>query len=180
MYLQVEIAGSISIADTFDDFSQAAVNIGIFTVFHPGSDKVTQNPPEIVMAGIAEEGAGVGEHANEITQKSQIAKGFHLLFHAGFVVIEPPGGAVLDLAGDGTVLEAADEGAQLGVVGRIERIQNGLGAAAGFIQIGKQLGNVAAAGVLGNGIHAGIGALGPENPLVVVAQAGVVQLHGDV
>ena len=180
MYLQVEIAGSISIADTFDDFSQAAVNVGVFTVFHPVSDEVTQDPPEIVMAGIAEEGAGVGEHANEITQKSQIAQGFHLLFHAGFVVIEPPGGAVLDLAGDGTVLEAADEGAQLGVVSRIERIQNGLGTATGFVQIGKKLGNVAAAGVLCDGIHTGIAALCFENAVVVVAQAGVVQLHGDV
>ena len=169
MYLQVEITGGIAIADTFDDFSQAAVNIGIFTVFRPGSDKVTQDPPEIVMAGIAEEGAGVGEHANEITQKSQIAQGFHLLFHAGFVVIKPPGGAVLDLAGDGTVLEAADKGAQLSIVGRIQRVQDGFGTATGFVQIGKQLGNVAAAGVLRDGVHTGIAALCLKNAVVVVA-----------
>ena len=131
------------------------------------------------MAGIAQEGAGVGEHADEVTQQAQVAQGDHLVLHANLIVIEPPGRTVLDLAGDGFVLEAANQGAQLCIVGGIQGVQDGLGAGAFFIQSAQQRGDVAAAGVLCDGIHAGVAALCLEDAVVVVTQAGVMQLHDD-
>ena len=132
------------------------------------------------MPCVAEEGAGVCEHTDEVAQKTQVCQGDHLLFHAGLVVIEPPGRAVLDLAGDGAILEAADQCAQLCVVGRIQRIQDSSGALACHVQGGQKLRDIAAAGVLGDSVHTGVGTHRLEDPLIVVAQAGVMQLHYNV
>ena len=64
--LDVKIAGSVVEADTLHDLLQGSVDIGILAVFHPGADEVAQNAAEIVMPGVAEEGAGVGEHADKV------------------------------------------------------------------------------------------------------------------
>ena len=86
---------------------------------------------------------------------------------------------MLDLAGDLVGLEAAQQGAKLGVVGGVEGVEDGLGALLGEVQGGEELGDAAAAGVLGDHVEAGVGPQLPEHPLIVVAQAGVVELHHD-
>ena len=68
------------------------------------------------MAGVAQEGAGIGEHTDEAAEQTQIGQRLHLILHAGLMVVEPPGGTVLDLAGYGAVLETADQGVKLGIV----------------------------------------------------------------
>ena len=87
---------------------------------------------------------------------------------------------MLDLAGDAGILEATDQRTQLSIVHRIQRVQNGLGQSACLVQSGQKLGDVAAAGVLGDSVHTGVGTLCLKDPLIVVTQAGVVQLHSDV
>ena len=64
--LQTEVAFGVIEADAFNDFLQAGFDIGILTVFYPRADKITHNPAEIVMPGVAEEGTGVGEHADKV------------------------------------------------------------------------------------------------------------------
>ena len=55
------------------------------------------------MAGITEEAAGICEHTVEGADCTQIHKAGHLIRYAGFVVIEPPGSALLDFPGDSAV-----------------------------------------------------------------------------
>ena len=91
------------------------------------------------MTGIAKERTGVGEHTDEIAQQTQVAQGDHLLLHTGLVVVEPPAGAVLDFTGNGLILEAADQRAQLCVIHRIQRVQDRLGAQMRLIQCAQKL-----------------------------------------
>ena len=166
---KTEVALCVVEADAFHDLLEGGIDVGVLTVFYPVTDEVAHNATEIVVTGVTQEGAGVGKHADEITQQAQTCQGLHLLFHANLVIVEPPGRTVLDLAGNLGALEAADECAQLGIVSRIQRVQDGLGALTGLFQSGQKLGDVATAGVLGNGIHTGVTALELEDPLVVVA-----------
>ena len=86
---------------------------------------------------------------------------------------------MLDLAGHLVGLEAADQCAELLVVSGVEGIKDGLGTLARLVQRGEQGRDVAAAGVLGDHVEAGVGAKAAIHPVVDVAQAGIVQLHGD-
>ena len=63
------------------------------------------------MSGVGQEASGVGEHAYKAGQIAKVCQGDHLLLHAGLVVVEPPGAALLDLGGCRGILEAADDGA---------------------------------------------------------------------
>ena len=178
--LKTKVTLGVVEADTLNNLLQGSVDIGIFTVLHPVTNQVAEDATEVVMTGIAQERAGIGEHADEIAQQTQIGQGLHLIFHTDLVVVEPPGGAVLDLAGDLGTLETADQSAQLGIVRGIQGVEDGLGASAVLLQRTEELGDITAAGVLRDGIHTGIRALCLEDPLIVVTQAGVVQLHGNV
>ena len=132
------------------------------------------------MPGIAQEGTGIRQHTDKVPQQTQVCQNRHLFLHTGLVVIEPPGRAVLHLAGNRAVLEASDNSTQLGIVRRIQRIQNGLGGYTGFIQHRQQLGNIAAASILRNGIHTSIWSLPLVNAVIVIPQAGIVKLHSNI
>ena len=134
MGLDVEIALCVIEADALYDLLKAGVVVGIFAVFYPLADQITQYSAEVVVAGIAQERAGVGEHADEVAQQTQVSQRNHLLFHTGLVVVEPPGRAVLDLAGQLAALETADQCTQLCIVNGVQRVQNGLGTLLGLIQ----------------------------------------------
>ena len=139
MILQAKIAHCVLTADTFHDLLKGGLHIGILTVFHPSAQKITQNAAKILVTGVTEKTAGIGEHADKIAQNSQICKGGQLLLHTGLVVVEPPGGAVLDFTGNGLILEAADQRAQLCVIHRIQRVQDRLGAQMRLIQCAQKL-----------------------------------------
>ena len=79
------------------------------------------------MAGVAQEGAGVSQHTDEVAQDAQLAQGDHLILHTDLVVVEPPGRAVLDLAGNLGALVCAQQGVQPLVVGGVQGVNDGLG-----------------------------------------------------
>lgn len=91
----------------------------IFPVFYPGADKVTEDSAEILVSGVGEEASRIGQHADEVGEKPQVCKRGHLLGHSGFIVVEPPGGAVLDFSDSRGILEAADNRTDSSIVNRI-------------------------------------------------------------
>ncbi len=109
------------------------------------------------MTGVAEEGAGVGQHADEVAEQSQVGQGGHLLDHAGLGVVEPPAGTVLNLTGDLGTLESAQEGAQLSVVAGIQGVQDGLGQLLLLVQLAHNLGQSLAGVGDGDAVEAGVG-----------------------
>ena len=128
------------------------------------------------MPGVAQEGAGVGEHANEVAQQPQLCQSGHLVDHALLGVVEPPAGAVLDRARDLGTLERAQEGAQLGIVRRVQGVEDGPGQFAALIQLAQQLGQGFAGVGNGNAVKAGVRAQLPEHFRIGVPQAGEVDL----
>ena len=76
------------------------------------------------MPCVGKETAGIGKHADKLPDDAEIGKTRELIEHAGLVVIEPPGGAVLDLACAAFILETADDGIDGSIVNRIQGIIN--------------------------------------------------------
>jgi len=132
------------------------------------------------VAGVAQEAAAVGQHTDEVAQQAQICQTLHLVFHADLLVIEPPCRTVLDLARHLGALEAAQNGADLLVVGRVQAVDDGLGALVGLVQSAQQGCDLAAAGSGVDHVKAGIRAELCILLAVDIAQAVEVQLHGDV
>ena len=118
--LQGEVTLCVVEADALDDLLQSLLVVGILAIFDPLADDVAQDAAEVVVAGVAQEAAAVGQHTDEVAQQAQAGQTGHLLFHADLVVVEPPGGTVLDLARNLAVLEAAQNGADLLVVSGIQ------------------------------------------------------------
>ena len=69
-----EISGCVFVADALHEFLQSFFVIRIFTVFHQSSDKHTQNPSEILMAGVGQEAPGIGQHTDEVAQYRQVGQ----------------------------------------------------------------------------------------------------------
>lgn len=67
------------------------------------------------MSGVGEEASGVGQHTDEVSKAAQVSERGHLLGHAGLVIVEPPCGTLLDLAGE-LLLEAAQDGADGSII----------------------------------------------------------------
>ena len=88
--LQAEIALCVVGADVLDDRAQEFHIGGIFAVFHPVADEFAEYSAEVLMTGVAQEGAGVGQHTDEVAQQAQVGEASHLLDHAGLGVVEPP------------------------------------------------------------------------------------------
>ena len=132
------------------------------------------------MTGVAQEAAAVGQHANKVAQQAQVCQALHLVLHADLLVVEPPCGTMLDLARHLGALEAAQNGADLLVVSRVQAVDDGLGALVGLIQSAQQSSDLATAGCSIDHIKAGIGAELCILAAVDIAQAVVVDLHGNV
>ena len=130
------------------------------------------------MARIGQEGTGVGEHADKVAQNALVGKGRELLAHADLVVVEPPSGTVLDLAGSRGLLEAAHDGIDHGVIDGVQAVQDGLGQAAGLLDGVEEIGELVRRRVVGDAVVTGIGTELGEHGTVVVALAAKVQLHG--
>ena len=77
------------------------------------------------MAGIGEETAAVGQHANEAAQQAELRQLRHLTLHAVFLIVKPPAGTELHLARHPFALEVADHSAQHFVIARVQAVQNG-------------------------------------------------------
>ena len=62
------------------------------------------------MAGIRQKASGICQHAYKAGKVTETCKGAKMGFHAGSVIVKPPGAAVLELGNGLTVLETAHNG----------------------------------------------------------------------
>ena len=131
------------------------------------------------MAGVGEEGAGVGEHAHEAAEHADVGQGPHLGLHAVQVVVEPPGRAELELPGGGSILEGAGAGHQLVVVGGVKGVEDGLGQGVLHGQPVQHSGQGGGRDAVADGVAAHVGPQGLEAAGVQVAQGPQVELHGE-
>ena len=128
------------------------------------------------MPGIAEEGPGVRQHPHEVAEKAQVRQGLHLLLHAALGAVEPPDGAVLDLAGNLVGLEAARQGPQLGVVRRIQGVDQ---AAAKAVAAAHSVDDVELI-LLGEAVFIGSRVVEHGAPAVVKGGVGLLEGNGSL
>lgn len=64
--LQVEVALGVVEADAADDLLQGLLVVGILAVLDPLADDVAHDAAEVVVAGVAQEAAAVGQHTDEV------------------------------------------------------------------------------------------------------------------
>ena len=97
---------------------------GIQPFFHPCTDDIAQNPAEVFVTGIGSEGAGVGQHTQELAEYGQVGQLLHLRPHTVDGIVEPPCGSLhhlgIPVAGG---LEAAQHGTDGGVLGGVDGVQ---------------------------------------------------------
>ena len=96
-FLYMKIPLCVGIADVFNNGAQCGFVMGVFPVFDPTADQITEDAAEVFMPGVAEKAAGIGKHTDEAREISIGGQRRELVDHAALVVIEPPGAAVLHL-----------------------------------------------------------------------------------
>lgn len=123
--IEFEVATCVVVGNIFDHTCQRLHIVGQQAFLHIIAEEVTEQSAEILMARIAEEGAGVGEHSHEAAEQSEHGKRVHLPCHAIELVVEPPSRTKLNLSRARTILEIAKHGSDDLVGAGVERIDNG-------------------------------------------------------
>ena len=116
LQVESEIFYGIIVADAFYNLPERFLIVGILAVLDPSAQQFAHNPAEIFVPGVGEEASGVRQHSDEVPQAAEVGQAGHLSGHALLVVVEPPRGTLLQLAGGGGVLEAAKDGADGSVI----------------------------------------------------------------
>ena len=124
---EVEVILSVIVADAAYYLVKAFVILGIFAVLDPLSYKVAEDTSEVLVSGVGNEAAAVGEHSHEACEHTEVGKRGHLCYHSVALIVEPPARAELDLAGSRCLLEVAEHSAEHVVILGIEGVEYGLG-----------------------------------------------------
>ena len=164
--------------DVLDDPAEELHVGDELAVLDPPSYDAAEDAAEVLVAGVGEERARVGEHADEPRERREVGEVAQLLLHAEPVVVEPPRGADLDALRERAVrLEAARDGAHDLVVVLVERVEDDLRHRAGALERVEQPRERLRAAGVADRVEACVGAEGGEHRVGVVADAPVVELH---
>jgi hypothetical protein len=124
---QLKVSLGISVADILDEPAQEGVVVRQFAARNLLSEDVAEDAPEVLMARVRHEGAGVGDHADETREQAGIRQRIDLRGDALLLIEEPPGAAVLDFARFLALLKATGQSRELKCVGGVHVVQNDLG-----------------------------------------------------
>ena len=125
---ETKVILGVVVCDALNDLGELVEVCGILAVLYPSANEVTHNASEILVAGIGNEGAAVGEHTNEAGESAEVGKCSHLGNHTVSLIVEPPARAELYLTGCGCLLEVAEHSAEhvviLGFIIKIASLVN--------------------------------------------------------
>ena len=62
---KTKIVHAVVVANIPNDLSEDIVILRELTVLYPGAQQIAQDPAEILMSGVGQEGSGVRQHAHE-------------------------------------------------------------------------------------------------------------------
>ncbi len=130
---------------------------------------VAQDAAEILVPRVGEEAPRVGQHPHEAAQEAQVGEGVDLRPHPADMVVEPPGGAVLHLAGRRAVVEIIGVGHHQGVVAGVEVVNDGARQMPLAVEAAEEAVHRGGDRLVGDGVEARVGAQGGEHALVVVS-----------
>ena len=155
--VKAKVADRVVVANVAHDGSQQLHVSRILALLDPLADHAAQHATEVLMTRVGQEGAGIGKHAHKVAQHALVSQSRELLAHTDLVVVEPPGRAVLDLAGGRSLLEAAYHGIDHGVVDGVQAVQDGLGQTRGLLDGVEEIGQLVGRRVVGDTVVAGVG-----------------------
>ena len=69
--LQGEVTLCVVEADALDDLLQSLLVVGILAVLDPLADDVAQDAAEVIVTGVAQEAAAVGQHTHKVAQQAK-------------------------------------------------------------------------------------------------------------
>ena len=119
-----EDPSGVVVTDILYDRSKDLHVLGKFSAFDKSAQEIAEDPSEIFMSGIGQERAGIGKHADESGQIALCCEGTQVISDALLIIIEPPGGTMLDPHGVFTVLEASDQCVDDRIVMRVETVDD--------------------------------------------------------
>ena len=177
-FIKTEVAAGIAVADILYHVTQVPFVPGIFSVFRHAAQHAAEDPTEVLMTSIAQKTPAVRKHSYEGRKVPQVHQIPKLLFHAAPVIVEPPGTAQLDAAGNIAVrLEGAHNGTDDPVVGGVQGIEDGAGQSIFFFQQIQQSRQTPGIGNIIHGVKAGVRAQTGEHFGRIIPDAAKVQLH---
>ena len=177
---EAEVADGVVVADVADHVADKAIVVGKLSVFDILSDDVAEESAEILVTREGEEGAGVGQHADKVRQKSDGGECIDLALHSLKGVIEPPAGAELDLATVRGFLKRAAGGREDGVVPGVEVVDDGLGKLVDFAERIEEGEKSLTLRPITDGIKSGIRSELVKETGVGITLWSEVELHGPV
>ena len=175
--LKVKVILCVIICNSCDYLLESLVVLGIFALVNPLTDNVTHNTSEVFVSGVGNKGTAIRKHTNEVGKRTEVSKSHHLCFHAVSLVVKPPAGAELDLAGNCRILEASEHCAENVVILGVKSVENGSGKNARLLKvIHKRTESLCDAKVV-DGVVAGVGTELVIHLSVVVTESTDVKLH---
>jgi hypothetical protein len=155
---ELEVFLGVLVGNVANKGSQKGVILGEEAVFDFLTHEVAEDPPKILVAGVGEEGAGIGQHPDEAGKEADGGEGVELIGHALVGVVEPPAGAPLNFARGGAFLKAATGRGADRVVAGVEVVDDGFGESSGAVQVVEKFEEAFALGIVADGVEAGVGA----------------------
>ena len=96
------------------------------------------------------------------------------------MIIEPPGGTLLDLGNSGGILETSEDGTDSLIVVRIQAVNDSSGKLVTYDQSVQKVGHLSGRSVVVDAVVTGIGTQLLEHQSIVVALTTEMQLHSPV
>jgi len=154
---ELEVSLCVIVRNIGYNLGQSIVICRELAAFYPVTDQVAQDTAEILMSGVGQEASGVGQHSYESGQITQVSQGDHLILHAGLVIIEPPGGTLLDLGNSGGILETSEDGTDSLIVVRIQAVNDSSGKLVTYDQSVQEVSHLSGRSVVVDAVVTGIG-----------------------
>ena len=108
--LKAEVFFGVGKADIANHSADQSFVVWQVALFNFGAAQIAKDAAKILMARKGHEGARVGDHADEASEKAVVRKSVELRFDALFLVEKPPRTAELNFSGKVAVLEITDCG----------------------------------------------------------------------
>ena len=120
---ELEVGLCVVVADVGYHLSdEGHLAFGQQSGLHIAANHAAEAAAEVLMAGVGEERAAVGQHAHKAAEQPLQREGIHLALHSIKLVVEPPAASKLDFAWLGALLEVACHGGKHLVVRGIDAV----------------------------------------------------------
>ena len=85
-----KVLDRVVIADILDDLAYKLNIVGVLALLDERTEHIAYDPAEILMTGVGQEAAAVGQHTYKLAYQTELRQSRKLLLHAVLLIVEPP------------------------------------------------------------------------------------------